>query len=273
MNLRFERIDDLKKNGDEDSMWQYDQIKAYIGDVYVGHIRIAYVSEKQIKAFKKEPFLFGKRRSLKHMESSYEKNYRSGGDGEQRLHTIYTPNYLEQAKTILMLFGKKNKDMTFEEQFSQIHSFSEEQLQSYVQSYRKQLWNHMKKQAKGFMEYHFCRPDIDFIRVEDDHLRQGIGTALYQEASKWMNEKGLVLHSSTLQQPEAKAAWDKLMTQGKAHIFQRKGEKHPRFRYIENVEPTWLTDKTIERSEKIKPEKSIKKTITQKNRMGKTPSY
>lgn len=51
-------------------------------------------------------------------------------------------------------------------------------------------------------------PFVDFIRVNDDMRRQGIGTALYQYGAKWLaREKGLPLYASGIQTTEAKAAW------------------------------------------------------------------
>jgi hypothetical protein len=61
----------------------------------------------------------------------------------------------------------------------------------------------MKNQLKD-------KPFVDFIRVDDEYKRQGIGEAMYLEGSKWMKEKGMQLRSSTLQSPEAQASWQNL---------------------------------------------------------------
>jgi len=52
---------------------------------------------------------------------------------------------------------------------------------------------------------------VDYIRVSEDWLRQGIGTALYNEGARWLAERfRLPLHGSGLQTPEAAAAWKKM---------------------------------------------------------------
>lgn len=51
------------------------------------------------------------------------------------------------------------------------------------------------------------KPLVDYIRVYDQYARQGIGTMLYVEGTKWMNELGMDLYASGLQSDEAKAVW------------------------------------------------------------------
>ncbi len=79
------------------------------------------------------------------------------------------------------------------------------------------------------------RPLVDFIRVglPDDNApdylakweteeasekkwrRKGIAMALYRFGAHWLKEHfGLKLHASGLQQPEAAAAWDKMLAMG-----------------------------------------------------------
>lgn len=51
-------------------------------------------------------------------------------------------------------------------------------------------------------------PLVDYIRItRDEHKRNGIGVALYIAGGKWMAEKGMCLHASSLQSEEAIAAW------------------------------------------------------------------
>lgn len=54
------------------------------------------------------------------------------------------------------------------------------------------------------------QPLVDYVNVAPNRRRRGVATALYQAAAGFLGEHGLTLRASTLQQPEAAAAWEKL---------------------------------------------------------------
>lgn len=54
----------------------------------------------------------------------------------------------------------------------------------------------------------------DYNGVLSDNRRLGIGGMLYKVMAKELDKKGMRLHSSSLQQPEAVAAWQKLASEG-----------------------------------------------------------
>lgn len=55
--------------------------------------------------------------------------------------------------------------------------------------------------------FHVDKPFVAFIDVNEEWRREGIGTALYIEATKWMKERGLLFRGSGIQSPEAQATW------------------------------------------------------------------
>lgn len=55
--------------------------------------------------------------------------------------------------------------------------------------------------------FYVDKPLVAFVRVEDAWQRQGIGTALYIEATRWMHERGMLLHASDTQSDDAKKMW------------------------------------------------------------------
>jgi GNAT superfamily N-acetyltransferase len=60
-------------------------------------------------------------------------------------------------------------------------------------------------------EYHVDRPRVDYVCVAESMRRQGIGTALYDEAARVLAENyGLALHASTLQSDAAQGTWEHL---------------------------------------------------------------
>lgn len=75
-------------------------------------------------------------------------------------------------------------------------------------------------------EFHVDKPRTEYIRVAENHRRQGIGTALYEEANRWMREQfDLPLYSSSLRQNNAEAAWEKLRSEGKA-IYHEDSDRY-----------------------------------------------
>lgn len=61
---------------------------------------------------------------------------------------------------------------------------------------------------------------VDYIKVFEPYLRQGVGTALYIEGARWLAECfNLPLHASGLQQPEAEAAWAAMYASGRWPIY------------------------------------------------------
>lgn len=87
----------------------------------------------------------------------------------------------------------------------------------------------------SFKKYHVDYPIVDFIRVYDKYQRQGIGTQLYIEAAKYMEELGFVLRSSTLQSSAAESVWKSMSKKGIARMIPKRNVDQGR-RYVINKE-------------------------------------
>lgn len=242
MQIQFKRLENTRHRG-YDSVWIYDQIDAFIDEEKVGYLRMAYISSEQMKKFKKEPFLFATQ-ALRADFDFFEKTYKFEKD---KSSFTYTPILLNQALFVLsnIEFKGSTQSQEFNDRFDEINKMEERELQEYINENNTKTFNYFCKKGKRYLEYHSCRPDIDFIQVEEEHQLKGIGTALYREAARWMLEKGMVLHSSTLQSGPAQKAWDKMVERGEADFHTIKGHTHPRFRYTKGADPKMLTDKII----------------------------
>lgn len=221
-----------------DSKWQFDQIDAYMGEQHLGYIRVAYINADTIKTWQNDPLFLAY--DVLHKSQLYNENYQRNGDVFTKTHI---PKYYEQAKyTALLLYPKDLKT-----HWDEIENWNDEQLQEYVSKHTTQIFKALFKEErlKQYAEYHFCRPDIDYIQVFEPFQKNGVGTLLYRAASKWVNEKGMVLHSSTLQQEGAVRSWEKMKGNGEADVLHIKGHKHPRYRYVKDVNPKWLSNKII----------------------------
>lgn len=63
-------------------------------------------------------------------------------------------------------------------------------------------------------KHHVDKPVVGFIRVGEEFRRQGVGRAMYLEAARIMQERGMYLYASGTQGPEAEAAWLKFEAEG-----------------------------------------------------------
>lgn len=76
----------------------------------------------------------------------------------------------------------------------------------------KMMQNKFGDRYDKFREYHLDKPQVEYIKSEI--LRDGIGTALYEYVARFLSKRGLGLWASSLQQPEAKAAWGAMIARG-----------------------------------------------------------
>lgn len=57
-----------------------------------------------------------------------------------------------------------------------------------------------------------------------DHRRMGVGRALYETAALWISTRGMDLHASGLQSPEAGASWTRFREEGLTRIAPDQGD-------------------------------------------------
>lgn len=83
---------------------------------------------------------------------------------------------------------------------------SEEERETFLQRVNDSYQEKYDDWEKGIVD----NPTIDYIHVDEDHRRKGIGTCLYQKMAIYLAVKGMTLKGSGLQQPEAYAVWKKM---------------------------------------------------------------
>lgn len=72
-------------------------------------------------------------------------------------------------------------------------------------------WERYRENYNTAREYHVDRPRVDYVCVDENHRRQGIGEQLYVRAARKLAEDyGMALHGSSLQSDYAKAMWKHL---------------------------------------------------------------
>jgi GNAT superfamily N-acetyltransferase len=200
-NVRFEYLEDSE--GDNNRGWQVDKVVAYLGANEVGYLKLAYIPAERFKKW--YPSIL---------------NYVQQIDG----HIIFPHEYRG------MHWTKMPIDVLRERVFSmaqtagvgwhECNSLSE-QAKTAPEKWVRQLFHSLEiklEKEKGplmkrFKKYFVDNPYVDFIRVDQEYRRQGIGTALYRAGHEWMKKKGMKLHASNTQSDEAKAAWSTLEKQ------------------------------------------------------------
>ncbi len=90
---------------------------------------------------------------------------------------------------------------------------------AYAQFFEKQRKDYLDKADSTYVEY---------IKVEPQYQRNGIGTLLYAEVARFLAKEGRELRASGIQSPEAKAAWRALpskLPHGFVHTKKKVGDK------------------------------------------------
>lgn len=106
-----------------------------------------------------------------------------------------------------------HKLWTFDDFYgSEISDYSEDQIDALLEIADDPKYVKGKaKEVESFKGFHVDKPLVDYIRVDSSHQRKGIATRMYKYAAeKLMSYHGFYLHASGLQEPEAKAAWEKM---------------------------------------------------------------
>lgn len=85
---------------------------------------------------------------------------------------------------------------------------------SKVQEYEQEYGDEFREFEEQFVD----KPLVDFIYVDDNLRRKGIGIALYEAAAKYLAKMGLRLYASYLQHDNAVAAWQWLKNNAGAKI-------------------------------------------------------
>jgi hypothetical protein len=92
----------------------------------------------------------------------------------------------------------------------------------------KKIAEKYEPRFKEFIDWDVNKPKVEYIRVSENNRRQGIGLSLYVAAAKWLATQNLSLYASTLQQSEAKAAWDYMQKEG--YPITTEKTKNPNFK-------------------------------------------
>lgn len=219
----------LRKN----EKWVYHSINAYIssGDekVKVGYLNIAYIDEEKKKEYCDNLLMYAAK-----MHSEY----------------LLRPLQDKDFKDIT----KEDLDKMFENNY---HPFTRlKDHKKNIKTLEKVIDYQHGKAYKNFLEYHYLKPEPDYIDVKEDYRQKGIGMELYKKAAEFLGLNGLSLYQSTTQTNEAKASWKSIeskLDNIKVHTFLNSKAETKERKYIDwtHLQPK-VEIKNSERR-KIKP--------------------
>ena len=200
------KVYDKDPNDNVVAPWVLHKIEAYVGGQLAGYLKISYIPHT---VFDKEiPTVW----DYKYKLSGWSADGRNRFDDPQPL-TVTEAYRMATRYTAMYLYNEYDKGITP----------SEKEQAAFLKKLEKQYLPDFQK----FEAFHVDKPMVDYIRVQDDFKRQGVATALYKYGARWLAKtKQLPLYASGLQQPEAKAAWDKMKTTPRMRIPIQE-EPHP----------------------------------------------
>lgn len=218
LTIEFRRgIDDNIREG-----WVVDILEARGPDGPAGHLKLSYVPSETLARWFPSAWHYAAR-----VEGRYylpgeqlEKPEEDWSEAELRLALERTAGWLpypqERARA------------------AELEAASPARLRELWQEQREQLNARHARAFAEFLEFHLDKPLVDYaevyragethpytdgVRSEREPLersarRQGVASALYEQAALWLAERGLALHASGLQSDDAAALWESFRARG-----------------------------------------------------------
>ncbi len=194
-NITFKYID--SSEGDKNRGWQIDEVKAYLDGKEVGYLKLSYIPRERF-----EKYYPGILNFLTQVNGSGDlpHGYETTPWKEIPIDKL-RPYVYHMAQDAGIGWTESNALQ------SEAKTASDEQVHHIIDSLEKMLMKEKGILFKRFEKYFVDKPLVDYIRVNNEYRRQGIGTALYRAGYEWMKSKGLPLYASGVQSDEAKATW------------------------------------------------------------------
>ena len=191
--LTFEFAEDCEgdRPGYNDSLWSVHSVNAFLtidGEkTKVGHLKISYISQscwdkKILKSRYPEELIFAKQVGGWH--------FAFDEDNEA--------NTLHEASRYTHMSLHNEEVFLDKEPSSKAYQDAKKDLYDRVNA----KITHKMKNCKDF---HVDKPLVDFIYVEKEYQKKGIGNALYFATANFIANNGLTLHASGIQTKEGQA--------------------------------------------------------------------
>lgn len=185
----------------ENRGWVDDRVVAYSDGMEVGYIKTSYIPLANFQKF--YPTIFNWMDQI------------AGHcifDSDKEHYHWRELNNIGKRQLIKNLWSRANHEMGC------LQTLSEQAPDYELNGIISELESYFDKQYSGdfsqFKSYHIDRPHVAFIKVDEGYRLKGVAKKLYYEASKYLDQKQLLLHASTLQTDGPKVFWDKARKHG-----------------------------------------------------------
>jgi hypothetical protein len=195
--------------GNKNRGWQVDEYTASIKGSKVGYLKVAYIPRKRFEEH--FPNLFFWLDKIKGWSLGLRTRYEAD---EPDTLDLKSEEFWKRFVTYADLWEYRNGPIP--------------DLKIRMQAIKK-VEKKYKKEFQQFIDFHVDKPLVDFIRTRNDvqweskewgdqerkdWRRNGISLALYEYAARDLGKRGLVLYASSIQRPEAAAAWEQMKKLG-----------------------------------------------------------
>jgi len=204
-DIKFELHQDSESDRNFNSEWIVHKLVPRVNGKEAGYLKISYIPKERFDA--RYPSM------VNYILKQYIPRELVG------THWRNMPDEVKKTLVTYTILGRyvprtQGWDLAWSDQ-SKIKDMDSETLDHYLEMVDDPKLNKNNAQEfQKFKKFHVDKPLVDYIRVNEDFQRQRIALAMYQEAAKWLDKQGLLLHASGLQQPAAKAAWEKMKSLG-----------------------------------------------------------
>ncbi|WP_018234239.1 GNAT family N-acetyltransferase [Thioalkalivibrio thiocyanodenitrificans] len=202
----MERLEDTEPHN---RGWVVHSVDAWIGRSRAGYLKISYIPRENLKALYKHGIWDWLRKIKGRVGMSFG---------------VGTLEFAKQAALGFCSYDTYLKLERGEMPIDEALELLEAVERRHQRSYRE------------FLGWFVDKPVVDFVGVEEEWRRRGIGTALYIEATRWMNERNLRLYGSTCVVPGggAEETWRALSkAYSVAHHMGHWGRNRVPRRYLE----------------------------------------
>jgi GNAT superfamily N-acetyltransferase len=203
-DITVTRIED--QEGDNNRGWRVDTVEAFVDGQNAGYLKLAYIPHERFASRYPSILAYADQIAGHHL-FPYEKNRT-----DFSIDNLNDDDLKSLVKRSSWIF--QSIDLSYGEHADAWAAITRDELLDKVDEITKVVTKKLGKKFQEFKDFQVDKPVIDYIRVSESHQRKGIAFALYREAALWMNEKGLRVYASGLQQPEAAAAWAKMESLG-----------------------------------------------------------
>lgn len=225
-SLTFEFVEDCEKNRPNysDSLWSVHSVNAFLTidgkKTQVGYLKVSYIPQ-----------------------SSWDEKILASRYPEVLVYAAKVSGWCipvdedDEAETLHRTANYCNMDLYNEKAFlNNPHSSKA------YQDAKKDLYDRVDAKVthkmKDCKDFHIDKPLVDFISVDSEYQRKGIGNALYFATVTLIADNGLTLHASGIQTLEGKANFQRFKA-NYPEMVRKSGDRwmvSPEFAFFPDVE-------------------------------------